>query len=214
MLAVGDGPYLPTRARFDPRILLRVFAVRPFRYTAFGYFGHMWELYSLWSLLGFYLAGSFASRGESWLKAIPLVAFATVAMGAVGCVVGGWVSRRVGERNVALASLLTSGTLCILSGLAYELPPVALLAFLLVWGFFVVSDSPQFSALAARHCPPEYTATALTVQNGLGFAVTVVSIQILPSIAHLVGWRWAFVFLAGGPAVGACFMWRLGTHPN
>jgi MFS family permease len=173
----------------------------------------MWELYSLWSLVGFYLAGSFATRGEDWKGAIPLLAFATVAMGTVGCVVGGWVSRRVGERNVALASLVASGTLCALSGFAYRLPPAPLLIFLLAWGFFVVSDSPQFSALAARYCPPEYTATALTLQNGLGFAVTVVSIQLLPWVAQEVGWRWAFEFLAAGPAVGAFFMWRLGSRP-
>jgi MFS family permease len=209
--ALGDGPHLMSRARFDPQALLRVFGQRSFRYTAFGYFGHMWELYALWSLLGFYLAGSFAGRDAVWTRLIPLLCFMTVATGAVGCAVGGWLSRRLGERIVALVSLLVSATLCALSGLAYALPPVGLVAFLLVWGFFVVSDSPQFSALAARYCPPEYTATALTVQNGIGFAVTVVSIQLTPWLASLVGWRWSFVFLSVGPAVGAYFMWRLGS---
>ncbi len=207
--AIGDGPYLSARARFDPTALLRVFAHPPFRNTAFGYFGHMWELYALWSLVGFYLAGSFAVRGAEWAKAIPLVAFATVAVGAVGCAAGGWISRRVGERDVAIVSLGVSGTACALSGFAYALPPAALVAFLLVWGLFVVSDSPQFSALAARYCPAEYTGTALTVQNGIGFAVTVVSIQILPLVAARVGWRWAFVCLALGPAFGAWFMAKL-----
>ncbi len=207
--AMGDGPYLPARARFDPGVLVRVFAHRPFRYTAFGYFGHMWELYALWSLVGFYLAGSFAADEKGWTRAIPLVAFGTVAMGSIGCAAGGWISRRVGERDVALVSLLVSGTMCAVSGFAYALPPPLLVAFLLVWGFFVVSDSPQFSALAARYCPKEYTGTALTVQNGIGFAVTVVSIQLLPLVAARVGWRWAFVFLTIGPALGAWFMARL-----
>jgi MFS family permease len=171
----------------------------------------MWELYALWSLVAFYLADSFAARGPRWTFAIPLVAFATVAMGSIGCAAGGWASRRVGERRVALVSLVVSGAMCALSGLAHELPPAALLAYLALWGFFVVSDSPQFSALAARHCPPAYTGTALTVQNGVGFAVTVVSIQLIPGLASEFGWRWAFVFLAPGPAVGAYFMWRLGT---
>jgi len=130
-------------------------------------------------------------------------------MGSIGCVIGGAVSRRVGERDVALASLVVSGTMSALSGWAWSLPPFALVAFMLVWGFFVVSDSPQFSALAARHCPPEYTGTALTVQNGIGFAVTVVSIQLLPILAARVGWRWAFAFLAVGPALGAWSMSRL-----
>jgi MFS family permease len=204
-----DGPYLPAHARFDPRVLVRVFAHPPFRDTALGYFGHMWELYALWSLVSFYVAGSFAERGLASNEAVSLVAFGTVAMGALGCAAGGFVSRRVGERDVALVSLLVSGTMCLLSGFAYVLPPTALVAFLLVWGAFVVSDSPQFSALAARHCPPEYTGTALTAQNGIGFAVTVVSIQLLPLLAARVGWRWSFASLAIGPALGAWFMARL-----
>jgi hypothetical protein len=84
------------------------------------------------------------------------------------------------------------------------------MVFILVWGVFVVSDSPQFSALAAKHAPPEYTGTALTIQNGIGFAITTVSIQLLPLAARSVGWRWAFTFLAAGPVVGAYFMSRLG----
>ena len=111
---------------------------------------------------------------------------------------------------MALVSLLISGGLCALSGFAQVLPAPALVGYLMVWGFFVVSDSPQFSALAARYCPPEYTATALTVQNGIGFAVTVVSIQLLPWVAQRVGWRWAFVALAVGPLLGAHFMRQLG----
>ncbi len=208
-----DGPGLAARARFDPGVLLRVFAHRPFRYTAFGYFGHMWELYALWSLLGLYLAGSFAGRA-AWSAAIPLVCFATVAIGAVGCAAGGLLSRRVGERRVALVSLVASGCLSALSGLAYKLPPPALVAYLAAWGFVVVSDSPQFSALAARLCPPEYTGTALTIQNGIGFAVTAASIQLVPIVAGVAGWRWAFTMLAVGPAAGAFFMWRLGREPG
>ena len=207
--ALGEGPYLPARARFDPTALVRIFRHAAFRHSAFGYFGHMWELYAFWSLLGFYLGASFAERGAVWTRGIPLVAFATVAMGAIGCVAGGWISRRVGERDVALVSLIVSGTLCALSGFAFALPPAALVLYLLVWGAFVVSDSPQFSALAARHCPPAYTGTALTVQNGIGFAVTVVSIQLLPLLAARLGWRWVFVFLAIGPAFGAFFVSRL-----
>ena len=196
---VPDGPYLTARAPFDARAAARVFARPAFRYTAFGYFGHMWELYALWSLLAFFLRDRFVGPDTDWSAAIPLIAFATVGVGAVGCMAGGWASRRMGERRVALVSLLVSGALCLLSGLAQALPVAALVAYLLVWGFFVVSDSPQFSALAARYCPPEYTATALTVQNGIGFAVTVVSIQLLP-----------FVALAAGPLIGAHFMRKLG----
>jgi MFS family permease len=172
----------------------------------------MWELYAFWSLVAFYLRDRFTGADAAWSAAIPLIAFATVGAGAVGCVGGGWVSRRAGERQVALVSLAVSGAMCALSGFAQALPPAALVAYLMVWGVFVVSDSPQFSALAARYCPPEYTATALTIQNGIGFAVTVVSIQLLPWVAQRVGWRWAFVALAVGPLLGAPNMRRVGRR--
>ena len=147
-----------------------------------------------------------------WSKALSLLTFVTIGIGVIGCVAGGWISQRVGERRVALVSLIISGSLCALSGFAFRLPPLALMPFVFVWGVFVIADSPQFSALAARHCPPEYTGTALTVQNGIGFAVTIISIQLLPLIAGLVGWQWAFTFLTAGPLVGAYFMKRLNDE--
>lgn len=206
LVAVGDGPYLKGRARFDPAMLVKIFRHRPFRYTALGYFGHMWELYAFWSLSSFYLTARF--KDQSALS-IPTISFLAIGVGVVGCVVGGWISRTAGERNVALVSMIISASCCALSGFAYELPAPLVIAFILIWGIFVISDSPQFSALAARHCPPEYTGTALTAQNGIGFAVTVFSIQLLPLIASRVEWRWAFTFLAFGPAAGAYFMSRL-----
>jgi MFS family permease len=207
---LGDGPFLPARARFEPRAGLRLFARPGYRYTALAYFGHMWELYALWSLVPFYLAARFAHEPPLAAHTIPLLAFATVAAGVVGCVGGGWISRRAGERRVALVSLLVSGTLSLLSGFVFGLPFWPLTACLLVWGVFVVADSAQFSALALRHAPKEYSGTALTLQNGMGFAVTVVSLQVIPRVAAHVGWRWAFVPLALGPAFGVWALMRLG----
>jgi MFS family permease len=212
LFGVDDGPYRAARARFDARMLFRVFSHPPFRHTAFGYFGHMWELYAFWSLAVFYLEVRFRAADVAARRLLPLLSFAIVAAGALGCVAGGWLSRRLGERDVALVSLAVSGSMCALSGFAFSLPAPLLVTFLLVWGFFVVSDSPQFSALAARYCPREYTGTALTVQNGVGFAVTVISIQLLPVLAAVFGWRWAFTFLTVGPFVGAWFMTRLGRN--
>lgn len=204
---LGDGPYLRGRARFDPAMLVKVFKHRPFRYTAFGYFGHMWELYAYWSLIAFYLSARFES--SSWAVWVPLLSFFAIGAGVIGCLGGGWLSRRFGERKVALVSLIVSAACCALSGFAFELPPLMLMIFVLIWGVFVISDSPQFSALAARLCPPAYTGTALTTQNGLGFAVTVFSIQLLPVVASAIEWRWAFTFLTVGPILGAYFMFRL-----
>jgi MFS family permease len=207
--ALSDGPYLKERARFDARMITKVFRHPPFRYTAFGYFGHMWELFAFWSMLTFYLSRSFETRSSFWFDAVPLLVFMTVGVGAIGCVAGGWVSRWLGERRVALGSLLISALMCALSGFLFDFTPPLLLLFIMTWGIFVISDSPQFSALAVRYCPPEYTGTALAVQNGIGFAITVGSIQLLPWVAGFVGWRWAFSFLTIGPFFGAYYMARL-----
>lgn len=208
VVGIGDGPYLRGRARVDLRMAFRVFAHPPFRNTALGYFGHMWELYALWSLAGFFVAESVAGD-LAWTGRVPHIAFFTVAAGAVGCIGGGLVSRRVPERSVAFWALVASGSMCLLSGFAHALPPAALVVFLLVWGVFVVADSPQFSALAARHAPPEYTGTALTIQNGIGFLVTTVSIQLVPLLAAWLTWRWALSVLAIGPIIGAVFTRRI-----
>jgi MFS family permease len=209
LLALGDGPYLKARARFDYSMAFRVFGYPKFRYTAFGYFGHMWELYAFWSLSAFYLGARFEDEAARWPALIPALTFLTIGVGALGCAGGGWISRRAGERKVALVSLIVSAVCCACSGLAFGLPSALLMVFILIWGVFVISDSPQFSALAARYSPPEYTGTALTIQNGIGFAITVFSIQLLPFIARTVGWQWAFTFLAAGPLAGAYFMSRL-----
>jgi MFS family permease len=140
------------------------------------------------------------------------VVFGVIAAGVAGCVLGGWVSRRVGEKAVALVSLGASFAFCALSPLLFGLTAGALIPLLLVWGFFVVSDSPQFSALAAQTCPPEYTGTALTIQNGIGFAVTVVSIPFIAWVSKRVGWRWAFSFLAIGPLLGVWATSRLKVN--
>jgi len=207
--ALTDGPYLRETPRFDPLEAFRIFRHRPFRLQAVGYFGHMWELYAFWSLLGSFLAADAGTRPPIAAARIPAVVFLTIALGVPSCILGGWVSRRTGEKAVALASLAVSGAFCALSPLLFGLPAGVLVPLLLVWGFFVVSDSPQFSALATRTCPPEYTGTALTIQNGIGFAVTVVSIPFIAWVSKHVGWRWAFSFLTIGPLVGAWSLARL-----
>jgi MFS family permease len=203
----GEGPLLRARAKLDLRMIGRVFRHRPFRATAFGYFGHMWELYAFWSLASLWLDARF-EHTDAWAEHVPLLTFAIVGVGALGCIGGGLLSRRIGERKVALFALSGSGVACLLSGFAYRLPPAALLTFLLVWGVLVVADSPQFSALAARHAPAEYIGTALTVQNGLGFLITTISIQLLPRVAEIVAWQWALTMLAIGPIVGVVFITR------
>jgi MFS family permease len=211
---LGKGPFLRETARFEIRAAARVFRDRAFRLQALGYFGHMWELYALWALAGSFLGGSLAGRRLGEPKAVSLLMFAVVGIGAAGCWVGGLISRRVGERPVALAALGVSAACCALAGLFFGSPPALFVPFMLLWGAAAVADSPQFSSLAAKTCPPEYTGTALTIQNGIGFAVTVVSIQLLAWLGQKFGWRWALAALAIGPALGALAVLRAGRPLN
>jgi MFS family permease len=205
---VDDGPHLTGRAPFDPRAFARVFSIPRFRLTALGYFGHMWELYAVWALVGGYLAGVLDSP-----RSIAAGSFAVVFAGAIGCAAGGWISNRAGERRVATVALITSAACCLASPLVLDLGTPVVIAFAVVWGLAVVADSPQLSALSAKSCPPEYTATALTIQNGVGFAITIASLQLLPLLAAEVGWRSAFLALAPGPIAGAFALDRLRRLP-
>ena len=128
----------------------------------------------------------------------------TVATGVIA-----FVSRRVGEKRVALVALAVSGVLCASSWWLFEQHAIAVAGAALVWGMFVIADSPQFSALAARHCPPQYTGTALTVQNGIGFGITVISIQLTAGWGQYWGWKWAFPILVIGPILGIWALTRL-----
>lgn len=206
---LGAGPFLSGAAPFDVRAAFRVFQRRAFRLQSFGYFGHMWELYTFWSLTASFLAAGPSVREGRFPVPVAFAAFLTIGAGVAGSVAGGWLSRTMGERRVALVSLVISGTFCTSSWLLFALPFWILLPAFITWGFFVVADSAQFSALAARTCPSQYTGTALTIQNGIGFAVTAVSIPFTAWIAQLLGWRWAFVFLAIGPLFGAISLVRL-----
>ena len=198
---VPDGPHLSRGARFDPRALAVIFRAPRFRASAFGYFGHMWELYAFWAFVPLVLAAQAAARGHD-APAVPLWAFAVIAAGAVGCVAGGLLSLRSGSAPVAFAQLAASGACCLLSPLLFHAPTPVFLAFLLAWGIVVVGDSPQFSALNAENAPRELVGSALTIANCIGFAITIGSIELLNAAALAVGAQWLFVLLAPGPILG------------
>ncbi len=211
LLGLADGPHLRESAPFNPRMVFEIFRHRRFRLQALGYFGHMWELYAFWSLVAAFLAAGFAQASSLWQNATPLLSFLVIGIGTLGCILGGWISRTVGEKKVALVSLILSAGFCLTSWALFELPPIFIAITVLIWGLVVISDSPQFSALAAQYCPPDYTGTALTIQNGIGFSITVISIQLTAWIAQSFGWRWAFVFLAIGPILGILSLIRLDS---
>jgi hypothetical protein len=201
LLFVPDGPYLARAAKFDPRALAVIFRSPRFRASAFGYFGHMWELYAFWAFVPFAIAAHVAAGGGRELN-VPLWAFAVIAAGFLGCAGGGLVSLRAGSARVAFVQLAASGVCCVASPLLFHAPTPVFLAFLLVWGVVVVGDSPQFSALNAQNAPRELVGSALTIANSIGFAITIGSIQLLNSLAASASAAFVFLALAPGPALG------------
>ncbi|HEY5739301.1 MAG TPA: MFS transporter [Gammaproteobacteria bacterium] len=211
LLLVPDGPHLPHGTRFDPRALLIVFRSAKFRASAFGYFGHMWELYTLWAFIPTLLI-AYAAAQDIDLN-VSLWSFAAIAVGALACAGGGILSTRIGSAPVAASLLAISGMCCLLSPFLFTASPPLFLAFLLLWGLSVSSDSPQFSALNAANAPREFVGSALTIVNSIGFLITVVSIQLADLLLTLIETRYLFWLLVPGPVLGLlAFRPLLGEH--
>lgn len=197
-----------------------VIAVRGFRASALGYFGHMWELYAFWSVLPWLsqpIHQALLARGDSGAPSVALMCFGVIGIGSLGCVLGGLWSRRVGSARVAVTALAASGLMCLIYPLIPASWPLVQLGALLFWGVCVVADSPQFSAMSSQHAPPQWLGSALVLQNGVGFLITVVSILLLgwavPQWGSLALW-----LLAPGPALGLWAMLSagrpIGTPPR
>ena len=211
-LLVRQGPHLALTAPFDWRYATRTVTDRPLRLANLGYLGHQWELYAMWTWVPIFLIDSYERAGLD-LGGARLAGFSVVAVGAAGCVLAGVLADRVGRTTIAIASLVVSGSCCLVAGLLFD-DPAILTALCLVWGFAVVADSAQFSAAVSELADPRYVGTALTMQTSLGFLLTIVTIQAIEPLREVVGWRWVFVFLAPGPAVGVYGMLRLRGLPE
>ena len=216
-LFVSDGPFVSASAPFDRHALGVVLHSRGARLAMLGYFGHMWELYAMWTWIAAFATASLASNGIASAAAGSGVAFLSIATGSIGCVMAGRWADEWGKARIARWSMLASATCAAASPLAFGAPLPALLLLAVVWGFTVVSDSAQFSALVTEHSPRTHVGTALTIQTSAGFLLTMVSMRLVPPMTSATGWRWAFVFLIPGPLLGALAMRvleRQASTPN
>ncbi len=212
LLLVGDGPNRRPGQSLDLVAAFRVFRQPQFRAAAFGYFGHMWELYAFWAFVPVCLNFYQSIHPQAININIPLWSFLIIGVGGLGCVFAGYLSARFGPKRIAAMALAGSGLLCLLSPLVFMIPsPVIFIGLLLLWGFLVVADSPLFSTMVAHNAPAESKGSALTIVNCIGFAITIVSIQLLSVLQAKWFLSYSLVLLAVGPALGLWILLRKGA---
>jgi MFS family permease len=208
---VPDGPYGNRQSSFQPSALIRLFKHANFRSAAFGYFGHMWELYAFWAFVPIILKYYSEINPELGLN-IGIWSFVIIGIGSVGCAAGGHLSVKIGSKPVASISLALSGLCCLVSPFVFTWPLPVFMLFLMAWGFFVVSDSPQFSTLVAASSERAYVATGLTIVNSIGFAITILSIQLVNGLWAGFETPYIFLLLAIGPAMGYLSLMHYGRN--
>jgi MFS family permease len=210
ILFVPTGPNLGMSGKFEPTMALTALHSRPLRLANLGYLGHMWELYAMWAWIGAFLAASFAAAGmEAPVKSASIAAFGTIAVGFIGAIGGGFLADRIGRTTLTMAAMTISAACCLAAGFIFGGSPAVVLTLCAIWGITIIADSAQFSACISELSPPGLTGTMLTTQTAAGFALTLVTIQLMPVWVDLVGWNWAFAPLAIGPILGTVAMARL-----
>lgn len=200
LLFIPDGPHRQAMVKLDLRAITFLFKPGGFRSAAFGYFGHQWELYTFWAFTPVMLARyNFIHATEIQ---IPLYTFLIIASGAMGCIAGGILSQKLGSASVAWINLVVSGICILLFPVFIQLPLVLFLPYMMIWGWTVVGDSAQFSALAAANTPKQMIGSGLTIMNSIGFFVTILSISFLSLLINYIDIEYAILFLSIGPVFG------------
>jgi MFS family permease len=215
LVVPNDGPLARRAPPFSWSAVPRLLREPAIVLANLGYLGHMWELYAMWTWIAVFVAASERARGVVEPAGVAaLVAFATIASGAVGCWIGGRVADRRGRTVVTTVAMMVSGSCALAVGLLYGGPLALLVPLLLVWGVSIVADSAQFSTAVSELAPAELIGTALTLQTCLGFLLTCFTIYGLPAVAGVLGWRWTMSLLAVGPAFGVWSMLALRRRPE
>ncbi len=215
VLIVRDGPYVAPTAPFDPHAIRRVLSSRGARLATLGYLGHMWELYAMWTWVAVFASASFAASGvRNASTAGSIAAFVAIGSGALGCGLAGYLADRVGRARVAMWAMLASAACAALTAAVFGRAPILLYGLVMLWGFSVVADSAQFSALVSEFAPADHIGTALTLQTCVGFLLTMVTIEGLPRVAEATSWQWASLLLVPGPLLGALAMTKVPQVPR
>ena len=212
MSRIGDGPFEVPAQRFRWRQIGVVIRNRGVRLSTYGYLGHQWELYAMWTWTAAFLTASAAASGKSY-GPISIITFAVIAVGGLGSWWAGSLGDRLGRTRVAGGAMVVSGTCAALTPLIFGASAWVVVPLMLVWGLTVVADSAQFSTMVTETAEDSVRGTALTLQTAIGFLLTLVTIRWVPAIAESVSWQWAFPILAVGPALGVWAMVRLAKSP-
>ncbi len=197
---VKPGPFRKPGQKQKFGAIFKVFQNRNFRAASFGYFGHMWELYTFWAFVPIMI--QHFSEQQSQEMNIPFWSFLIIGLGGIACFFGGLLSEKYGVKKIAFLALAGSGLCCLMSPFVFQSPQFLFLLFLLIWGWLVIVDSPLLSTLVANHANPELRGTSLTIVNCLGFSITIVSIQVISFLMTLMQFEYLYLVLAIGPIFG------------
>ena len=208
LLFVPDGPFRKIGQKLKFMAFLSGFKNKTFRAAAFGYFGHMWELYTFWAFVPIIL-NTYNSHNPNTNLNVSLFSFLIIGFGGIACVISGLLSQRFGTKKIASLWLFISGLCCLTAPLFLKsFSPILLLSFLFLWGFVVIADSPLLSTLVAQSAPSETKGTSLTIVNCIGFSITIISIQCITFLSEKINYPYFYVILAIGPIIGFIALYK------
>ena len=205
LLLVPKGPYSISQKQFKLGALKTVFSDKNFNKAALGYFGHMWELYAFWTYIPILITYYISTHQDANFN-ISLMSFSIIAIGSLGCIIGGTLSSRFESKKIAILALSISGFCCLISPFIFQLSPLLFIIFLIIWGLSVIADSPLFSSLVANNTTPQLKGTALTIVNCIGFSITIISIQMVSYLSEIFSTQYLLIPLAIGPLIGLLAM--------